>query len=135
MDGERQLLFINPKGEFYFINRMNTIKKIGMKMPDIANSLLDGEYLEGQELYMVFDAYFYQGKPTWKEVFDPRYEVIKQVISQIEKELEDWDNRENVPFRNRPMFSPIYTHEDLLEYKKKLEEYDMSFAPPVPYSK
>jgi hypothetical protein len=64
-----------------------------------------------------------------------RYEVLKQVISQIEKELEDWDNRENVPFRNRPMFSPIYTHEDLLEYKKKLEEYDMSFAPPVPYSK
>jgi hypothetical protein len=33
------------------------------------------------------------------------------------------------------MFSPIYTHEDLLEYKKKLEEYDMSFVPPVPYSK
>jgi hypothetical protein len=64
-----------------------------------------------------------------------RYEVLKQVISQIEKELEDWDNRENVPFRNRPMFSPIYTHEDLLEYKKKLDEYDMSFVPPIPYSK
>jgi len=51
------------------------------------------------------------------------YEALKIVVSQIEKELEIWDNR------------AIYTHEDLLEYKKKLDEYDMSFVPPVPYSK
>jgi hypothetical protein len=63
-----------------------------------------------------------------------RYEVLKQVILQIEKELEDWDNRDNTPFRSRPMFSPIYTQEDLLEYKKKLEEYDMSFVAPRRYS-
>jgi hypothetical protein len=62
-----------------------------------------------------------------------RYEVLKQVISQIEKQLEDWDNRDNVTFRDRPKFSPIYTREDLLEYKKKLEEYDMSFIPPKPF--
>ena len=62
-----------------------------------------------------------------------RHEVLNQVISQIEKQLNDWDNRDNVPFRNRPKFSPIYTREDLLEYKKKLEEYDMSFIPPKPF--
>jgi hypothetical protein len=62
-----------------------------------------------------------------------RYEVLKQVISQIEKQLDDWDNRDNVPFRDRPMFSPIYTREDLSEYKKKLEEYDMSFIFPKPF--
>jgi hypothetical protein len=62
-----------------------------------------------------------------------RYEVLKQVISQIEKELDNWDNRDNVPFGNRPKFVPIYTRGDLLEYKKRLEEYDTSFKPRVPY--
>ena len=28
------------------------------------------------------------------------------------------------------MFEPIYSQDDLSEYKKKLEEYDMSFVTP-----
>ena len=62
-----------------------------------------------------------------------KYETLKQVISSIKKELYDWDNRDNVPFRQRPMFGPIYTLEDLDMYKKKLEDFDMSFVSPSPY--
>lgn len=120
-DGERNLLYIDPQGEFYFINRMNTIKKVGMKMPDIANSLLDGEYLEGQELYMIFDAYFYQGKPTWKEVFDPRYEVIKQVTDYIKINLNKPSPNVDIKF---PMMigRKIYYRGDVIMKKDNLDE-------------
>lgn len=58
--------------------------------------------------------------------------LINQIVD-VEKELDEWDNRDNVPFKNRPMFGPIYSREDLDRMKKELEEYDMSFVPPVSY--
>ena len=82
-DGERNLLYIDPTGEFYFINRENLIRRMGLKMTELANCLLDGEYLEDKENYMIFDIYFFNGKPVWKEIFDPRYEKVKQVTDYI----------------------------------------------------
>lgn len=58
------------------------------------------------------------------------YESLKKLTTSIQEELDEWDNRDNVPFKDRPNFSPIYSHEELDEYKKKLEEFDMSFVPP-----
>jgi hypothetical protein len=60
------------------------------------------------------------------------YESMKNTICSIEKDLERWENRNKVPFGSRPVFEPLFTREDLDEHKKKLEEYDMSFIPPVP---
>ena len=60
------------------------------------------------------------------------YEQLKRLISEIKKELDAWDNRDNTPFRNHPMFTPVYTREDLAEFERKLAEYDMSFVPPIP---
>ena len=65
----------------------------------------------------------------WKE-----YESRKNMIPNISKELDEWDNRDNVPFNTRPMFSPIYSRENLAEMEKELAEFDMSFVPPVWYS-
>jgi hypothetical protein len=62
----------------------------------------------------------------WKE-----HEYLKNSIPRIEEELVKWDNRDEVPFGSRPNFAPIYTHEDLGDYKKQLEEYDMTFVAPV----
>jgi hypothetical protein len=98
-DGERNLLFIDHTGEFYFINRDNLVRKIGIKMPDISNTLLDGEYLEDQNLMMIFDAYFFKGAPTWKEVFDPRYEVIKQVTEYIKTNINNPSGNVEVKFQ------------------------------------
>jgi hypothetical protein len=52
-------------------------------------------------------------------------------IKNTEKELDEWDNRDNIPFNNRPFFKPIYSREDLAEMKKEYEEYDMSFVAPT----
>ena len=60
------------------------------------------------------------------------YDELVRLIPRIKKELDAWDNRDNTPFRNRPMFSPVYTREDLAEFERKLAEYDMSFVPPKP---
>ena len=64
---------------------------------------------------------------AWK-----KWDYLTNSIPEMEKELEEWDNRDNVPFSRRPIFSPIFTREKIDEYKKELEDYDMSFTPPVP---
>jgi len=63
---------------------------------------------------------------SWK-----KYEYLKNSIPRIEKELDEWDNRDNVPFRERPHFGPIYTREDVAQMKLELENFDMSFVAPV----
>jgi len=87
-DGERELLYINPLGEFYFIGRLSEVRKLGIKMVELANTLIDGEYLENQNLYMIFDVYFFQNKPIWKEVFNPRYEIIKKITDYIKSNMD-----------------------------------------------
>jgi hypothetical protein len=62
------------------------------------------------------------------------YEQLKRLIPEIKKELDTWDNRDDVPFMHRPTFKPMYTRGDLANYELKLGVYDMSFVPPKPYS-
>ena len=61
------------------------------------------------------------------------YEQLKRLVPQIKEELDKWDNRDNVPFNQRPLFSPVYTRGELAEYELKLGVYDMSFVPPRHY--
>jgi len=74
-------------------------------------------YIESQEDYS-----------KWKNL-----EYLKKTIIDIEETLNKWDNRDNVPFKERPYFEPIYSREDLEDMKKELAEYDMSFVPPKRY--
>jgi hypothetical protein len=62
-----------------------------------------------------------------------KYTYLTNSIPQREKELDEWDNRDNVPFNNRPFFAPYYSREDIAESKKELDEFDMSFVPPKSY--
>lgn len=61
------------------------------------------------------------------------YEYLKDSIPEISKELDNWENRDNVPFLHRPTFAPIYSREDLDEMIKELSDYDMSFVTPISY--
>ena len=63
---------------------------------------------------------------AWK-----KWDYMTKSVPNMEKELEEWENRDNVPFKQRPLFAPIFSRERIDEYKKELEEYDMSFTPPV----
>lgn len=65
----------------------------------------------------------------WKE-----YETLKRLVRDIKLSLDEWDNRDNVPFNRRPYFAPIYSREELSEMEKELSEFDMSFIPPLLYS-
>ena len=62
------------------------------------------------------------------------YKQLERLIPEIKKELDTWDNRDDVPFMHRPTFKPMYTRGDLAEYELKLGVYDMSFVPPKPYN-
>lgn len=69
-DGVRNLLFVAEDGECYLIGRdsISLMKKVGIKIPKYAMSIFDGEYLEVDKdgeyfnKYMIFDAYFINGK-------------------------------------------------------------------------
>jgi len=64
----------------------------------------------------------------WKD-----YEYLKNSIPTISKRLDDWENRDNIPFHSRPSFAPVYNREELDNMVKKLNDYDMSFVAPVSY--
>ena len=102
MDGDRQLLFVNSSGHLYFINRGNAVRKLGIKMPELASSLIDGEFLDEQNLYMIFDVYFFQGQPIWKEVFKPRYDTMKKIASYLKTNVDK--PGENVEVQNQMLF-------------------------------
>ena len=60
------------------------------------------------------------------------YDFLVRSIPEAEERLAEWENRENIPFKYRPMFDPFYTKEDIDKMKLELENFDMSFVAPVP---
>jgi hypothetical protein len=59
------------------------------------------------------------------------YTYLKSSIPIHEEDLDAWENRDNVPFNQRPYFSPTNSREDVANMKKRLENFDMSFVAPV----
>jgi hypothetical protein len=63
------------------------------------------------------------------------YMYLKNSIPRHEEELDNWDKREDVPFKYRPSSAPFYTREDIDEMKLKLENFDMNFVEPVNFKR
>ena len=61
------------------------------------------------------------------------YKQLERLIPQFKDALDKWDNRDNVPFNQRPLFEPSCTRENLAMYELQLGVYDMSFVPPKSY--
>jgi hypothetical protein len=61
------------------------------------------------------------------------YVYLRKLIPSIEKELEEWENRDNVPFNSRPFFKPFYTNEDIELHKKTMSELEGTFVEPKYY--
>jgi hypothetical protein len=52
-----------------------------------------------------------------------KHTILVRQIPELEKEWEEWDNRENVHFRERrSYFAPVYSREDIEEIKKTVIE-------------
>jgi len=60
-----------------------------------------------------------------------KYRFIETHIPEWEKELVEWENRDNVPFNRRPLFSPIYSSESIEESKKEMSELEGTFVKPI----
>jgi hypothetical protein len=74
-DGERNLLFIDENGNTYGVDRESNIKSYGIIMPGLANTILDGEYIDHTEdnklinNFYIFDAYIYKGESVISKPF------------------------------------------------------------------
>ena len=98
-DGERNLLFIDEKGEGYLLNRQNVIKKLGIRVDNYSNVLIDGEYvtktIDNMNIrrFMAFDLYFSNGEDFRERILIRSADEINS-NSKIEKsrleELKDF---------------------------------------------
>jgi hypothetical protein len=59
------------------------------------------------------------------------YTFLEKNIPGWEKDIEEWENRDNVPFNQRPMFQPYVNSEDIEEYKKEMSDLEGTFVEPV----
>ena len=75
-DGERNLLIIGEKGKMYLLNRKNDIKYLGAECKELANTILDCEYIlkdkEGNNINLValFDAYFFKKEDIRRRILN-----------------------------------------------------------------
>lgn len=61
----------------------------------------------------------------WKYLHDFEY-----LIKDVEEKITKWEDRENVPFKYRPLFEPIWTREELNEKKMEFDNMDKNFKEP-----
>jgi len=59
------------------------------------------------------------------------YTFLENHIPLWEKEIEEWKNRDNVPFNQRPLFQPYLKSENIEEYKKEMSQIEGTFVEPV----
>ena len=59
------------------------------------------------------------------------HQYLKNFIPHWEAELIQWENRDNLPFRERPAFGPMFNDEDIEKYKKEMSELEGTFVEPV----
>ena len=64
----------------------------------------------------------------WKEYID-----LKKTIRNSIETLEQWENRDNIPFKSRPFFPPSINRGEVDELKLKFENFEMDFTPPIKY--
>ena len=98
-DGERNLVIILENGDVYLMNRKNAVKSLGVKIPELKQSIFDGEYLVKDKmknninLLMIFDVYFANNvdvrlrpfnKPQdSKDTVKTRHELMKNLLTNI----------------------------------------------------
>lgn len=101
-DGERNLLVVLENGRCYLLNRKNDIKSLGCSIPELSNSILDGEYILKDKdmnnicMFMVFDVYFHksedvrdrilmrsESEKTQGKIKESRLEILNNIFSDI----------------------------------------------------
>lgn len=84
-DGDRKLFFIGPSGNSLFISRPKG-KKISHQhvgfLPELENSIFDGEYIEETNTIYLFDTLVYKGKNMKEYPLDHRLKVLNKFVGR-----------------------------------------------------
>jgi hypothetical protein len=59
-----------------------------------------------------------------------KYNKDKNFIEDVTQRLDEWENKDNVPFQYRPSFGPIWTRDDLNEWVTEFESKKWDFIEP-----
>ena len=81
------------------------------------------------EFYNYGDVMYIKSEDDYREWI--KYNKSKNLIENITMGLDEWENRENVPFRDRPSFKPIWSRDELNEMVVKFETTNWDFTQPV----
>lgn len=104
-DGERMLMYIDEKGEAYFINNIFQVRKVGgvVKTKALFSSLLDGEYISSsaKKMFAIFDIYFMGGisvmeLPLIDGTINCRYSKMNTIAANKNWKMVDKDISINV---------------------------------------
>ena len=80
-DGDRKLLFIGPSGHSLFISRTKgkfiSYQHVGF-LPELENSIFDGEYIENLNTVYLFDTLVYKGKNMRDHPLDHRLKNLNK---------------------------------------------------------
>lgn len=108
-DGERALLFVDGAGACWMINNRMEVRATGVKVPNHANTLMDGEYvdqwktgMEGADIvctsraaFMAFDVYWAGGKAVAQLPFKAadstacRHGIMTSACTELEQASKD----------------------------------------------
>ena len=73
------------------------------------------------EFYNYGDVCYIKSEDDYREWI--KYNKDKNLIEDVTQRLEDWENKDNVPFSYRPQYAPFWTREELngwiTEFKSK----------------
>ena len=80
------------------------------------------------EFYNYGDVMYIKSEDDYREWV--KHTKAKNLIEDVTKRLDEWENRENVSFQYRPPFDPIWTREDLKEWIEEFENTKWDFIEP-----
>ena len=78
-DGERKLLYIDDHGRCYLINSSPRVVFMGAVVPNLRQTIIDGEYITKHNMLAIFDVYYYKNRKVADLPFIERKDISKKV--------------------------------------------------------
>jgi len=95
-DGERCLMFVNNDGRCYFIDSRLNLRFTGVKLNNLVNTLIDGEYITHDvvgdyvNMYGIFDVYFYNSQNVKNKPLVPdRINIMKEIEKKFQSKFDN----------------------------------------------
>ena len=81
------------------------------------------------EFYNYGDVMFIKSEYDYREWV--KFNKSRNLIESIREHVEAWEDRDNLSFRSRPMFKPVWSKEELEDEVKEFENKTWDFVEPV----